>query len=34
MGYYNHLPLGLDVPVEYQTNLNTRISSLDHVPYV
>ena len=35
MGCYNHPPLGLDVPVEYQTNLNTiRISSLGHVPYV
>jgi hypothetical protein len=32
---YNHPPLELDVPVEYQTNLNTtRISSLGHVSYV
>jgi len=34
MGCYNHPPLGLDVPVEYQTNLNTRISFLGHVLYV
>ena len=34
LGCYNHPPLGLDVLVEYQTNLNTRISSLSHVPYV
>ena len=34
-GLLQSSPLGLDVPVEYQTNLNTtRISSLGHVPYV
>ena len=33
-GLLQSSPLGLDVPVEYQTKLNTMIYSLGHVPNV